>query len=111
MKLDAVQLARDMVAINSVSQRSNAEVSDFLEETLKRCAFEVERLEFVDEDGNRKVSLVGKKGEGTDGFGLFSGFQWIVSSTQIPCPAWRKIGTHSILWLKMAAYLVAEVAT
>jgi acetylornithine deacetylase len=72
MKLDVVQLTKDIVAINSVSQRSNAEVSDFLEETLKRCAFEVERLEFVDEDGNRKVSLVGKKGEGTDGFGLFS---------------------------------------
>ncbi len=72
MKLDVVQLTKDIVAINSVSQRSNAAVSDLLEETLKQCAFEVERLEFIDDNGERKVSLVGKKGEGADGFGLFS---------------------------------------
>ena len=72
MGLDVVQLASDAVAINSVSQRSNAEVSDLLEDTLKQYEFEVERLEFVDDNGERKVSLVGKKGEGTDGFGLFS---------------------------------------
>ena len=72
MGLDVVQLTRDIVAINSVSQRSNAEVSDLLEKTLKQCAFEVERLEFVDKNGERKVSLVGKKGDGVDGFGLFS---------------------------------------
>ncbi|CAI8011974.1 Succinyl-diaminopimelate desuccinylase [Geodia barretti] len=72
MGLDVVQLTRDIVAINSVSQRSNEEVSDLLENTLKRCEFEVERLEYVDDNGERKVSLVGKKGEGSDGFGLFS---------------------------------------
>ncbi len=72
MGLDVVQLTRDIVAINSVSQRSNEEVSDLLENTLKRCEFEVERLEYVDDNGERKVSLVGKKGEGTGGFGLFS---------------------------------------
>ncbi|MCZ6679415.1 MAG: M20/M25/M40 family metallo-hydrolase [Candidatus Poribacteria bacterium] len=72
MGLDTIQLTKDIVAINSVSQRSNAAVSDLLEDTLKQCAFEVERLEFVDDNGERKVSLVGKKGEGADGFGLFS---------------------------------------
>ena len=72
MGLDAVQLTRDIVAINSVSQRSNKEVSDLLEDTLEGCDFEVERLEYVDDNGEQKVSLVGKKGEGTDGFGLFS---------------------------------------
>ena len=72
MQPDVLQLAKDIVAVNSVSQRSNAEVSDLLEKTLKQCSFEVERLEFVDENGERKVSLVARKGEGPGGFGLFS---------------------------------------
>ncbi len=72
MGLDVVQLTRELVAINSVSQRSNEEVSDLLETTLKGCEFEVERLEYLDNNGERKVSLVGKKGDGPNGFGLFS---------------------------------------
>ena len=60
------------MAIKSVTRHSNAEVSDLLEETLTRCSFDVERLEFVDENDERKVNLVGKKGKGADGFGLFS---------------------------------------
>lgn len=72
MQPDVIQLAKDVVAINSVSRHSNAEVSDLLEATFKECAFEVERLEFVDENGERKVSLVAKKGDGPGGFGLFS---------------------------------------
>ena len=72
MQPDVLQLSKDIVAINSVSRWSNAEVSDLLESTLKQCSFEVERLEFVDGNGERKVSLVAKKGEGRGGFGLFS---------------------------------------
>jgi acetylornithine deacetylase len=72
LNLDVVQLTQELVAIPSVSQQSNAAVSDLLEQTLKRCGFEVEHLEFVDENGERKVSLVAKKGAGADGFGLFS---------------------------------------
>ena len=64
MVLNVVDLTKDIVAINSVSRWSNAEVSNLLEDTLKQCEFEVEHLEFVDENGERKVSLVGKKGEG-----------------------------------------------
>jgi len=70
--LDVIQLTQDLVAINSVSQRSNSEVADSLEQTLSRCSFEVERLEYLDDLGERKVSLVAKKGDGQDGFGLFS---------------------------------------
>ena len=72
VKPDVIQLTKDIVAINSVSARSNAQVSDLLEETLRHCAFEIERLEFVDDQAERKVSLVGKKGPGEGGFALFS---------------------------------------
>ena len=70
--MDVLQLTQDLVAIKSVSQWSNQEISDSLEQTLSRCSFEVERLEYVDDNGERKVSLVAKKGKGQDGFGLFS---------------------------------------
>lgn len=82
MRLDVVQLTRDLVAFDSVSQRSNVVIADFLEELLQKCGFTVERLEFIDENGERKVSLVAKKGEGSDGFALIShsdtvpGLEW-----------------------------------
>jgi acetylornithine deacetylase len=84
MELDVVQLTRDYVAINSVSRRSNAEVSDLIEETLKKCSFEVEHLESIDENGEKKVSLVAKKGDGDGGLGLFS------HSDTVPGDSWDR---------------------
>ena len=72
MEIDVVQLAQEIIAINSVSRWSNAEVSDFLEQKLRISGFEVERLSYTDENGEKKISLVGKKGEGKDGLGFFS---------------------------------------
>ena len=69
MEIDVVQLAREIIAINSVSRWSNAEVSDLLEQKLRISGFEVERLSYTDENGEKKISLVGKKGEGKDGLG------------------------------------------
>lgn len=71
-KLDVLKLARDLIAIESVSHQSNIPIAEFLEETMRRCAFEVERLEYLDGNGQRKVNLVGKKGNGTDGLGFLS---------------------------------------
>jgi acetylornithine deacetylase len=72
MGLDVVELTKEFVDIKSVSRWNNAEVSDCVEARLKACGFEVERLEYTDENGERKISLVGKKGEGTGGIGFFS---------------------------------------
>src|SRR5438046_1918109 len=84
MTMDVVQLARDFVAVKSVSRWSNAAVSDIIEERMKVAGFEVERLEYVDDSGERKVSLVGKKGEGTGGLGFFS------HSDTVPGEGWDR---------------------
>ena len=63
MKPDVIQLTKDIVSISSVSHQSNTMVCDLLEETLKKCEFEVERLQFIDQKGEAKISLVAKKGE------------------------------------------------
>ena len=70
--LDVIQLTQELVAIKSESQISNAEVSDFLQQTLQGCGFAVERLEYRDPTGERKVSLAAKKGAGRGGLGFFS---------------------------------------
>jgi len=71
MNVDVTQLARDLIAIPSDSQISNAPISDFIQDLLQRTGFQVERLAY-DDDGHSKVSLVAKKGAGRGGFGLFS---------------------------------------
>ncbi len=73
MSHSVVDLTKDLVAIRSVSQRSNADVSDFIENWLRTNGFdEIERLEYTDDNGERKVSLVAKKGEGTGGLAFLS---------------------------------------
>ncbi len=70
--IDVVKLTQDLVAMPSESQRSNAEIADFLAFALDRIGFEVERLSFWDENEQEKVTLVAKKGDGPGGLCLFS---------------------------------------
>ncbi|MGB0383893.1 MAG: M20/M25/M40 family metallo-hydrolase [Ardenticatenaceae bacterium] len=72
MNMDVLELTKELVAIKSVSRWSNREVSDFLEDVLNKCAFEVERLTYIDPNGEEKVSLVAKKGEGVGGLAFLS---------------------------------------
>lgn len=73
MSHSVVQLTQDLVAIRSVSRWSNADVSDYIENWLQSNGFdEIERLEYTDKNGELKVSLVAKKGEGTGGLAFLS---------------------------------------
>jgi acetylornithine deacetylase len=72
MSVDALELAQQLVSIDSVSRHSNAAASDLLHGVLEGAGFEVERLEYDDPDGVRKVNLVSRRGSGSGGFGLFS---------------------------------------
>lgn len=69
--MEALKYARDLVAFESTSHLSNAAVSDYVEEVLKRLDFVTERVEYDDDDGVRKVNIVGKKGEGSGGMAYF----------------------------------------
>jgi acetylornithine deacetylase len=70
--LDVVDVTKELVAIDSVSRQSNAAIADALEPVLRRCGFEIERLDYRDAHGTTKVNLVGLKGSGTGGLGFFS---------------------------------------
>ena len=71
-KLDSIELAKDIIAVPSVSRWSNVEVSDLLQNRLIQLGFEVERLSYIDDNQEEKVSLVAKIGQGRGGFALFS---------------------------------------
>lgn len=71
MQLNVIDLTRELVAIPSASTISNATVADFLATQLARLDFEVERLSYTDDFGE-KVSLVARRGAGAGGLGLFS---------------------------------------
>ena len=70
--MDALRYAQDLVAYESTSILSNVDVSDYVERTLRDLAFETERIEYEDERGVRKVSIVGRKGRpGPGGMAYF----------------------------------------
>ena len=69
--MDALKYAQELVAFESTSVLSNVAVSDYVQNELKKLAFETERLEFDDDNGVRKCSIVGKKGEGLGGIAYF----------------------------------------
>ena len=63
--------ARELVGRASPSRLSNAEVSAYVEQTLQSLDFETERVEYDDENGVRKVNVLGKKGPGRAGLTFF----------------------------------------
>ncbi len=69
--MDALKYAQELVAFESPSALSNIPVSDYVQDVLKKLAFQTERLEYDDASGVRKCSIVGKKGEGNGGLAYF----------------------------------------
>lgn len=82
MDLDLLQLTCDLMAFPSVSTTSNAAVSDFLLQILQKDGFQTERLTYVDAAGVSKVSVVGKKGNGSGGLAYFG------HSDVVPATTW-----------------------
>ena len=69
--MDALDFNRQLVAFESTSVLSNAEVSDHVDDVLKGMEFETERIEYTDGNGVKKVNVIGKKGPGTGGMAYF----------------------------------------
>ena len=72
LPMNALSLVKELIKIESPSNISNVAVSNFLQQELEHIGFAVERLEYLDVNEVRKVSLVGKKGTGTGGLAYFA---------------------------------------
>ncbi|MBL8852110.1 MAG: M20 family metallopeptidase [Planctomycetaceae bacterium] len=69
--MTALDYARELVAFDSISLKSNCAVTDHVQQTLTKLGFETERLEYDDASGVRKASVVGKRGRGNGGMAYF----------------------------------------
>ena len=72
MPLDVVDLSKDLISYNSVSQISNVPVTRHVAKVLKSLGFKIEELPYTDEHGVDKLSIVAKLGSGTGGVTLMS---------------------------------------
>ncbi len=80
----ALEYTRELVAFPSVSSVSNAEIAAWIEQRLQSLGFEIERLEYIDGQGVRKVTVLGKLGSGTGGMAHFS------HSDVVPADNWAR---------------------
>lgn len=77
-----LRYAKRLVEFDSTSHRSNALVSKYLEMKLTKHGFVVERVEYEDRKGVKKVNLIAKKGGGQGGLGYFA------HSDVVPAKKW-----------------------
>lgn len=69
--MQALDYTKEMVAFDSTSRVSNVDVSDYVEHALRKLEFDIERIEYDDDNGVRKANIVGKKGSGKGGVAYF----------------------------------------
>lgn len=70
--MKALRYTKRLVSFDSTSSISNREVSRYLETKLTKHGFIVEKIEYKDVNGQRKVNLIAKKGGGYGGMAYFS---------------------------------------
>ncbi len=70
--INAVEYAKRLLAVPSVSSQSNVPVSQVVEALLRELGFQTEFLEFVDPNGVSKANVIGKLGTGVGGLAYFS---------------------------------------
>ncbi len=70
--MPALEHARHLIAIPTVSHQSNEAISRHLEAVLQGLGFSVERVEYRDPSGIPKVNLIAKQGDGVGGMAYFA---------------------------------------
>ena len=80
--MKALRYTKRLVSFDSTSSLSNRGVSKYLEAKLTKYGFVVEKIEYLDPNGVRKVNLVAKKGGG------FGGLAYFAHSDVVPAIDW-----------------------
>ncbi len=70
--MKAVRYAKRLIGFDSTSSNSNRVISRYLEIKLTKHGFVVEKQEYRDPNGVRKVNLIAKKGSGHRGLAYFA---------------------------------------
>lgn len=67
----ALEYAQQMIAFDSVSSKSNVEVTNQVEDWLVKLGCETERVDYIDPKGVAKSNVIAKLGNGTGGIAYF----------------------------------------
>lgn len=78
----ALRYAKRLIGFDSTSHLSNRAIAKYLEMKLTKHGFVVEVVEYEDDNKQRKVNLVAKKGKGTGGLAYFG------HSDVVPAERW-----------------------
>ena len=69
--MTALEYAQELIRFDSVSSKSNVDVTNQVEQWLKELGCETERIDYTDDKGVAKSNVVGKLGRGTGGMAYF----------------------------------------
>ena len=89
--MGVIELTKDLISYNSTSAISNVEIADFLTEKLTALDFEIEKIEYNDENSIQKVNLVAKKGgvrEAIPRIGRSAGIALLGHMDTVPAEGW-----------------------
>jgi len=67
----ALDIASELVEFDSVSSKSNVPVTEYVEYRLGQLKFDIERIDYLDEQGVAKANIIGKLGSGMGGMAYF----------------------------------------
>jgi acetylornithine deacetylase len=82
-----VEIAKALVAFDSVSSKSNEDVSHWVEKRLRKAGFEIERIVYRDGSGISKVNLVAKRAPATSG-SQTGGVCYLAHTDVVPADDW-----------------------
>jgi acetylornithine deacetylase len=68
--IDASQILRELIAVDSTSAKSNGPVLDVLERHARALGLSTRRLEWIDDAGARKANLIAHRGSDQGGLAL-----------------------------------------
>lgn len=91
MPTETIAYLQPLIEFDSVSTRSNVPISDYVETQLRSLEFEIERIEYNDRNGVRKVCVVGRRGptdvETSDQ--PTGGMAWFGHTDVVPADDWH----------------------
>lgn len=78
--MNAIDYASELIRFDSRWYLSNADICDHVEAVMQQLHFDTERIEYTDDEGLRKVNVIGRRGSGSGGLAYF-GHTDVVTAT------------------------------
>ncbi len=82
-----LEIAKELVSFDSVSSKSNEDVSHWVDNRLCKAGFEIERVAYRDSSGISKINLIARRGPATNG-NRSGGVCYLAHTDVVPADDW-----------------------